>query len=392
MIAGRARCFENALPVPDVLTNPVFGSLGTQVWLALTPTTLDVTVQGACKAFLRGEEGAVIPTIKDVALKAEVSIATVSRVINGNGHVNPALEQRVLSAMDQLGYQPNAIAQGLRRSATRSVGILIPHISDPFFSALAFSIEKTLFASDYRSLLCSTEDMPDKERAYVDMLLTQQVDAFVYFPSISGSQDNLQRIVERSIPVVLIERALDGFDVNRVLISNFKGGYDGARHLIDLGHTRIGVICANLESMPVERLRGVQKAFSETQVYSDVRIMSQGSDFETGYEAALDMLQKAARPTAIFALADSIAVGTLHAAAYLGIRVPEELSVIGFDNISLASFVIPPLTTVAQPIYAIGEAAVRILLSQIHDPEARPETIILDTELIVRQSTARCPR
>ncbi len=359
---------------------------------ALTPEPLNVTVQSVCKGFPRGERRRVIPTIKDVALKAEVSIATVSRVINGNGRVNPELQERVLSAMDQLGYQPNAIAQGLRRSATRSVGILIPRISEPFFAALAFSIEKTLFASDYRSLLCSTEEMPDKERAYVDMLLTQQVDAFVYFPSINGSRGNLQRITERGIPVVLIERALDGFEVNRVLISNFRGGYDGARHLIDLGHTHIGVICANLESMPVERLMGVQKAFSETPVCSEVRIMSQGSDFETGYEAALDMLQKPTRPTAIFALADSIAVGTLHAAAYLGVRVPEELSVIGFDNISLASFVIPPLTTVAQPIYAIGEAAVRILLSQIHDPDARPETVMLDTELIVRQSTARCPR
>lgn len=325
-----------------------------------------------------------------MAAEARVSIATVSRVINGNRRVSPDLRSRVLSAMDRLGYQPNAIAQGLRRSATRSVGVLIPRIHEPFFSTLAFAIERTLFASDYRGLLCSTEEQPDKERAYVDMLLTQQVDAFIYFPSIAGSQANLRRIVERGIPVVLIERSFAELEVSRVLISNFQGGYDGAQHLIALGHTHIGVICANLASMPVERLSGAQQALTEAGVDAEVRIMSRGSDFEAGYEAALDMLHRPGRPTAVFALADSIAVGVLHAAAYLDLRVPEDLSVVGFDNISLAAFVIPPLTTVAQPIYAIGEAAVRILLHQLQDPGAAPETVMLNTELVVRQSTAPC--
>jgi len=327
-----------------------------------------------------------------VAAEAQVSIATVSRVINGNRRVSPDLRSSVLSAMDRLGYQPNAIAQGLRRSATRSVGVLIPRIHEPFFSTLAFAIERTLFASDYRGLLCSTEEQPDKERAYVDMLLTQQVDAFIYFPSIAGSQANLRRIVERGIPVVLIERSFAELEVSRVLISNFQGGYDGAQHLIALGHTHIGVICANLASMPVERLSGAQQALAEAGVDAEVRIMSRGSDFEAGYEAALDMLHRPGRPTAVFALADSIAVGVLHAAAYLDLRVPEDLSVVGFDNISLAAFVIPPLTTVAQPIYAIGEAAVRILLHQLQDPGAAPETVMLNTELVVRQSTAPCAR
>jgi DNA-binding LacI/PurR family transcriptional regulator len=302
------------------------------------------------------------------------------------------LQQRVLIAMTELGYHPNAIAQGLRRSVSHSVGVLIPRINEPFFSALAFAIEKTLFATGYRSLICSTEEKPDKERAYVDMLLNQQIDGLIYFPSITGSWDNVQRVIERAIPVVLIERAMEGLAVSRVMISNFRGGYDGARHLIELGHTHIGVICGNLESMPVDRLSGVQKAFTEAKICSDVRIMSHESDFKTGYEAALDMLHKPARPTAIFALTDSIAVGTLHAAAHLGLRVPEQLSVLGFDNVSLASFVIPPLTTVAQPIYEIGEAAVSILLRQLQDPQAEPETVMLDTELIIRQSTAPCPR
>lgn len=329
-----------------------------------------------------------ITTIKDVAAEAQVSIATVSRVLNGKGRVNPEMQARVLAAMKRLGYRPNAIAQGLRRSATRSIGVLIPRITEPFFSTLAFAIEKTLFDHDYRSLLCSTEQTPDKERAYVEMLLTQQVDAFIYCPSISGSADNLQRILARDIPVVLIERAIHGLDVSRVLIRNFQGGYDGAQHLVALGHTHIGVISASLESMPADRLAGAQQACAESGVRCDVRITDRSSDVGSGYAAALDMLSQPERPTAIFALADTLAVGVLHAAAYLAFPVPAALSVVGFDDIALAAYMIPPLTTVAQPIYAIGEAAVRVMLRQLHTPDAAPETVMLDTVLVVRQSTA----
>jgi len=329
-----------------------------------------------------------ITTIKDVASKAGVSIATVSRVLNGSRYVSPALRERVMSAMQSLGYQPNAIAQGLRRQATHSVGLLIPRINEPFFAQFAFALEKTFFSGGYRTLVCSTEENPDKEREYVTMLLGQQVDAVVAFPSIARADDHLARLVERGVPVVAVERQLPGFAVSQVLVTNFQGAYDAVRHLVELGHLRIGVICASLENIPPDRLHGARQAVAESRVEADLRAVDRLPDFRTGYEVALDMLRASPRPTAIFALTDSMAVGVLHAAAELGVRVPNDLSIIGFDDIPLVSFLIPPLTTIAQPTYAMGESAARILLDQLAGDTPGPQTVLLETALVRRVSTA----
>lgn len=327
-------------------------------------------------------------TIRDVALAAGVSIATVSRVINGTRYVSPDLRERVVSAMQALGYQPNAIAQGLRRQASRTAGLLVPRINEPFFAQFAFALEKTFFVSGYRTLVCSTEENPDKEREYVTILLGQQVDAVVLFPSITGTDEAVARLVERAVPVVVVERQMAGFDMSQVLVTNFQGAYDGVRHLVDLGHQRISVICASIESIPPDRLRGARQAVADLCPGAEIRVIDSLPDFETGYEAALEMLRATPRPTAIFALTDSMAVGALHAAAQLGLRVPADLSLVGFDDIPLVSFLIPPLTTVAQPIYAMGEAAARILVQQLAGGDAGPQTVLLETTLVRRASTA----
>ncbi|MEL7673127.1 MAG: LacI family DNA-binding transcriptional regulator [Chloroflexota bacterium] len=329
-----------------------------------------------------------VTTIKDVALAAGVSIATVSRVLNGTRYVSPDLRERVVSAMQTLGYQPNAIAQGLRRQASHTAGLLVPRINEPFFAQFAFALEKTFFASGYRTLVCSTEENPDKEREYVTILLGQQVDAVVSFPSIAGTDEAVARLVERAVPVVVVERQLTGFDVSQVLVTNFQGAYDGVRHLVDLGHRRIGVICASVMNIPPDRLRGARQAVADLCPGAEIRVIDNLPDFKSGYEAALDMLRATPRPTAIFALTDSMAVGALHAAAELGLRVPADLSLVGFDDIPLVSFLIPPLTTVAQPIYAMGEAAARILLEQLAGSGEGPQTVLLETTLVRRASTA----
>lgn len=329
-----------------------------------------------------------ITTIKDVALKADVSIATVSRVLNGSRYVSPDLRERVVNAMQALGYQPNAIAQGLRRQATHSVGLLIPRINEPFFAQFAFALEKTFFSSGYRTLVCSTEENPDKEREYVTMLLGQQVDAVVAFPSIARADDHLARLVERGVPVVVVERQLAGFEVSQVLVTNAQGADDAVRHLVELGHVRIGVICASLEHIPPDRLDGARQAAVESRVDASIRVVDRLPDFATGYDVGLDMLRGQPRPTAIFALTDSMAVGVLHAAAELGLRVPDDLSIVGFDDIPLVSFLIPPLTTIAQPTYAMGESAARILLDQLAGDDPGPQTVLLETTLVRRASTA----
>ncbi len=330
-------------------------------------------------------------TIRDVAAEAGVSIATVSRVINGTGYVSQSARERVLEAMRKLSYQPNAIAQGLRRQETHSVGVLLPRIHESYFSTLVFAIEKTLFAHGYRALFCNTEEDLAKEQDYIAMLLGQRVDAVVYFIPAEDRRANVEQLLEHGIPVVLLERALPGVPASQVLVANFDGACQAINYLLDLGHHHIAVISTGPETIPTDRIAGARAALERAGLDRGLHVVQGAPDFETGHAAALRLLAESPRPTAIFALTDSMAVGVLHAAYKLGLRVPEDLSVIGFDDIALASFLIPPLTTVAQPIYTIGETAAHILLAQMSDPDLPPQAVTLPTALTKRSSTAPPP-
>ncbi|TVR19459.1 MAG: LacI family transcriptional regulator [Anaerolineaceae bacterium] len=330
-------------------------------------------------------------TIKQVADFAQVSVATVSRVINKNGYVSPDLEERVRQAMDTLHYQPNSVARSLRTQRSMTVGLLIPQLDHPFFSTLAFAIERSLFGDDYRTLICSAEENPEKENAYVEMFMAQRVDGVICVPT-GHSAPNVARLIEREIPLVLVDRDLPQITASRVRTDNDMGGYTGIKHLLDLGHRRIGVIGTPAYSEPmIKRMEGVLRGLQEYDIDYQPELLVTGTlqQFEMGFNTAIEMLRTAERPTAIFALTDVIAIGGLHAAAKLGLSVPGDISVMGFDNIPLAAYSIPALTTVAQPIYAMGETVARLLLGHLADETQPAETIIMQNELIVRQSTDR---
>ena len=329
-------------------------------------------------------------TMKEVAKEANVSIATVSRVINKSGYVSPDLEVRVQEAMKKLAYLPSSLARSLRMQETRTIGVLIPQLNQPFFSTLAFAIEKSLFAQDYRALICSAEEDGDKERSYVDMFLRQRVDGVVVVPTGHSSQ-TLQPFLNNGTPMVMVDRYLKGVTVNQVFSDNVGGAYKGMTHLLELGHRRISVIGASHFSEPMnDRFKGIDRALAEHG--SGIAIEQFTSDtlhhFEMGYDTGKRLLTAKSRPTAIFALMDVIAIGVMHAAAELKLNIPGDLSVMGFDDIPLSSFSIPALTTVAQPIYEMGEVAANLLLRTLTGEIATVETITLDTLLIIRQSTA----
>lgn len=326
--------------------------------------------------------------MKEVAEYAAVSIATVSRVINKTGYVSPDLEERVQDAMRILNYQPSALARSLRRQETLTVGLLVPMLDHPFFSALAFASEKTLFQHDYRTLMCSAEENHEKEHAYIDMLIQQRVDGVIFVPT-GKSTDNLHRLLARDVPVVLVDRDLNVSQVDRIMTNNYDGAYEAMRYLLELGHRNIAVIGgpAYSEAMNM-RLQGVQAALDDYGVALRPELMGIGDrhQFELGYETAVSLLEKPDRPTAIFALTDVMAIGVLHAAARHHLRVPEDLSVMGFDNIPISAYSIPSLTTVAQPIYEMGQAAAEVLLNRIQDPALPLETRQLNTRLLIRNS------
>jgi LacI family transcriptional regulator len=331
-----------------------------------------------------------VATIKEVAEHAKVSVATVSRVVNNSGYVSADLRSRVEDAMHLLSYKPSALARSLRRQETHTIGVLVTQLNQPFFSILTFAMEKTLFSRDYRTLICSSEEDALKEAAYIDILLRQRVDGVILVPT-GHNIDSVSRLQQANIPVVLIDRDLPSLAINRVLCDNFGGGYAAAQHLLGLGHRRIAMIGGPAYSRVMQtRIEGARQAIRDFGAPYDPNLIVIGTlpEFEMGYQTALALLKLPQPPTAIFALADVVAVGVLHAAAKLGLGLPDELSVVGFDDIPLASYVIPELTTVAQPIYDMGQTAIEILMRQIGGQDVPFETITLDARLVIRKSTA----
>ena len=337
-------------------------------------------------------EHIAITTIRDVAIIAGVSIATVSRVINGNYPVSDDAQARVLQAMTEVGYRPNALARGLRRQRTQLIGVLTPKINDSHLGTFNYIVEKTLFAKHYRTVLCSTEEELERETAYVESLLQQRVDGVIMFPR-EYSRKNVELLLKENIPVVLIERKLPDLPAHHIMVTNYEGGYVGMRHLIDLGHREIAIFTAYTKRYPMrERIQGALDALSDAGIELPpehyLTIDTDEPRFEIGYREASEVLSHKSRPTAIFALIDEIAIGALNALVGAGIKVPEEISLVGFDNITLASVVFPALTTVAQPTVQMAETAGAILMRALEDRSEQVEQIVLETKLVVRDSTA----
>lgn len=339
-------------------------------------------------------------TIHDVAKEAGVSIATVSRVLNDYEHVRPEVRERVLKAAQALDYRPNKLASSLRKQHSESVGVLFYEQSTPFSSEIAYAIEKILFKQRYNTLLCSTQSKPEIEEQYVNMLIDHQVHGVILRPSFSyqRSLKMVNKLLKNDISVVLLDIALPGANVSQVLSENFQGGYDGLRYLLELGHRHIAIIGpetdreAKSKRIPPghHRLRGVQQAHDDLNRQGDlIHIYTRGEDlFQAGLESGRQLLERHPQVTAVFAIADLTAIGVLHAAHEAGVRVPDELSVLGYDDIAAATHVIPQLTTIAQPIRKMGEIAAQTLLDHMTDAKSPIRSIMLENTLVIRGSTA----
>ncbi|HVU10837.1 MAG TPA: LacI family DNA-binding transcriptional regulator [Phototrophicaceae bacterium] len=330
--------------------------------------------------------------MRDVASAAGVSIATVSRVVNGNYPVSDEAQARVLQAMEELQYHPNAVARGLRRQRSQSIGVLIPKLNDSHLGTFSYIVEKALFAHHYRTLLCNTEETLERETEYVESLLQQRVDGVILFPR-EHSRENVERLLNANVEVVMVERRLPDLPVHHILVTNYDGGYTGMRHLIDLGHRNIALFTAYTERYPIrERIQGALDALRDAGIEQRAEhfltINTDESRFEIGYRQTMALLRQKVRPTAIFAMIDEIAIGALQALSANGVRVPDEISLIGFDNIALSAVVFPPLTTVAQPTVQMAETAGAILMRRLEGGSPDVEQFMLNTRLVVRDSTA----
>ncbi len=329
-----------------------------------------------------------MPTIRQVAEKASVSLTTVSHVINNTRFVSEDMRRRVQAAMDELDYRPNALARALRRGETNTLGLILPDSANPFFAEIGRGIEATAFGLGYSVILCNTEGNLDNECLYLDVLSKKQVDGMILVAA--GDQtDSLRTLQSQRVPMVVVDRDLPEVEIDAVLADNRHGGYLATRHLIELGHRRIGCIAGPSNVTPsAQRVTGYREALAEANLPVDENLISRG-DFhpESGWAATLAILRQTEPPTAIFACNDLMAIGALRAAAETGRQVPADLAIVGFDDIDLASYTIPPLTTIAQPKLEMGRRAVQFLIERLADKARPARREVLPTTLVVRGSS-----
>ena len=326
-------------------------------------------------------------TMRDVADRAGVSKTTVSHVLNGTRFVESETEDRVRLAMRELGYRPNLLARSLRRQETRTIGLMIPSVAGPYWAELAQVVERAGYAAGYGVLLGNSSWSVDQEREYVQLLLAKQIDGIV-LAAATAEATALDEVLAAHVPIVVLNAPLQGYSVSAVLVDNYRGGYLAGEYLARLGHRHVGCITPPADyGEACQRVIGFRQAFADAGICLPENVFVEG-DFEyRGGEVGIQtLLERQPGLTAVFAANDHMALGVVKGLARTQRRVPGDVSVIGFDNISYTTAITPELTTIAQPIAEIGSAIIQLLLRQIHDPASTPEVMVLQPTLIERES------
>lgn len=317
-------------------------------------------------------------TLKDVAKEVGVSVATVSYVLNKTGSVSDDVSKKVLAAVKKLNYTPNRRAQAMRTGFSQSIGLVLPDLTNPFFPELAQKVEKEARKRGIAVVLIDSQNTLEAETQGLSILSQQGVDGIIWCPV---SDVPPERKATIGCPVVLIDRPSSGFDV---VHANYRaGGALMADHALALGHHKIGLLSGpqDIESAVLRRNGFLEKAKDKLDIAWDVEVA-----FSTDLNELAIAALKSNTATLIVAADDLIAIGAINALTDLGLEVPKDVSVIGFDNIPWATMIRPKLTTISQPIADIGKVAVDILVQRIHDPEKTVCSFILDVNLIVRDS------
>lgn len=331
-------------------------------------------------------------TIYDVAKKAGVSIATVSRVINNSDTVSERTRQQVEQAIKELNYAPNVIASALTKKSTLTLGLLIPDVSNPFFSELARGVEDASNDFGFNTIMCNTDYSIEKEATYIGLLKQKSIDGFIISTAYCDDV-NIINLLKEDIPLVLLGRDIenaDGYPLDVVGSDNIKGGYIATRHLIELGHKKIACLLGPEEiKVNRERKAGYIKALKEASLKVCEDIIFHGEfKFESGYNKTFEIFNGSIKPTAVFAANDLTALGVIRALKALGLSVPNDVSVVGYDNTILAEIAEPPLTTVNQEMRKMGYLATELIIKRIRGEREAGEKVICNTDLIVRKSTA----
>lgn len=326
-------------------------------------------------------------TIQDVAREAGVSVATVSRVINNSPSVASETRARVQSAIEKLKYEPSLLGRNLRRSETKMVLVLLPNISNPFYSKVVRGIEDVGHKNGYNIMLCNVDSNVERERTYLELLKKRMADGVIFMAPVLPV-DELAEIASRYPAIQCCEYKL-GAPITHVSIDNLNASYKAVKYLIDLGHERIGFIgCKTDLISSIQREAGYKKALADAGIKFNPDFVRYGDySFKSGVKAAKELIEMDNRPTAIFAISDLMAMGAIKSIREGNLSIPHDIAVVGFDNISFSSMLDPSLTTVAQPRYELGKIAMELLLEQMLKGSQEIKEIILESELIIRDST-----
>jgi LacI family transcriptional regulator len=330
-----------------------------------------------------------MPTIHDVAKRAGVGSITVSRVINNSGYISSDTRERVQKAIVELGYVPNTLARSLRSRRTDTVALVVTDITNPFFTTLARGVEDAANEAGFTVIFCNTDESATKEEKYLNVLLQKQVDGILLVPT-QSSLGTIQQILNHGTPVVVLDRRIPAMDVDTVRCDSVDGAYQLTKYLISLGHRQIAVMSGAVGvSTADDRVAGYRKALEECGISISDRYILRGEFTpDSGYSMTKQAINLPLRPTALIAANNFITIGAMKALQEVGVEVPEDMALAGFDDLPPAIVTFPFFTVVSQPAYEMGRQAMQLLLKRLKNKEKGVfEEMILPTQLIIRHSS-----
>ncbi|MFW6270224.1 MAG: LacI family DNA-binding transcriptional regulator [Bacillota bacterium] len=333
-------------------------------------------------------------TILDVAKLSGYSKSTVSRVINGKGPVSDRAEKEIKQAMNKLDYTPNYFAQGMRTNKTNNIAVLIPDYTNPFYPELVKSIEDKSRQYDYMVTICNTDEKPDQELQYIKEIAKRNIDGIIFctYNRVRKNIDYLLNI-SNEIPVVFMDKVVDvNEEISYVITDGFKGTFKAVEYLIEKGRYNIGYIKGSArDRVTIERFEGYRQALNNHDItYRPELIYTGNFHMKSGFRGAEKLLKNNKKLDAIMAATDVMALGALKYLKYAGYSIPEDINIVGFDNISLSSLIEPGLTTLAQPIKKLGELSTEILINKMkNEKSSGKQQIELEGDLIIRGSTEK---
>ncbi len=326
-------------------------------------------------------------TLKDIGKEVGVSIVTVSRALNDKPDIGYGTKQKIREVAERLGYSPNALARGLKAKKTGSIGVLIADIADSFFASVVKGIENTAREMGYNIILCDTSEKYEWEKLAVQMMLEKRVDGLLITPSQTEYGDILE-LKRKKIPFVLVGRHFDLVESDYVITDDIRGAFSATDYLIKKGHKKILFINGPIYiSSAKERLVGYKRALQEHAILFDKSLVKEGAlKMDDGYRIMKEILSTATKFTAVFAYSDFVTLGVMQALEETELKIPEDIAIVGYDDVAFARFLQIPLTTVHIPKYELGREAMKLLKRKIEGEREEPQSVILETKLIVRKS------